>query len=101
MPCYRSFMISAIVVGLWTAWYLGVRAGIVAAGATAAGLLLSTFVPGASITVYALVIAWCGALYFVIPKLSKTGGPASSLSAGAVAAQVGSAWSWAKKRLQR
>jgi hypothetical protein len=95
-------MISALVVGLWTAWYLGLRAGIIAGVATAAALVLSAVVPGASITVYALVIAWCAALYFVIPKLGGTGaGKIGLKSTASVAAQVNNAWTWAKKMLQR
>jgi hypothetical protein len=95
-------MISALVVGLWTAWYLGLRAGIIAAVATAVALVLSAVIPGASITVYALVIAWCAALYFVIPKLAGTGANKAGLpSTASVAAQVNSAWAWAKKILQR
>ncbi|MEZ4364634.1 MAG: hypothetical protein R3B48_30945 [Kofleriaceae bacterium] len=97
-------MISAVIVGLWTMWYLGMRAGIIAAIATAAALLIAQFVPGASITAYALVIAWCAALYFVIPRINKSGGLGTKGGANhapSMMAQAGSAWAWAKKFLQR
>lgn len=91
-------MLPALIVGVWTAWYLGVRAGVIAAVAVAAALLVSQFVPGASLTVYALVLAWCAALYFVIPKVQRR--PTTQVSAS-VAAQAANAWRWAKKFLQR
>ena len=48
--------------------------------ATAIALLVAAFVPGMSITIYALVIAWCAALYFFGPKLSKASGKSSMSS---------------------
>ena len=68
------------------------RIGIIVAIATAIALLLANFVPGMSITVYALVIAWAAALYFFGPKLSKAAGK-SSFVGGA----YGQARSWAAK----
>lgn len=91
-------MLSAVIVGVWTAWYLGLRAGAIAAVATAGALLIAQFVPGASITVYALVLAWCAALYFVIPKIRA--GAGWKRQATAIPSQVGSAWRWAKKFLE-
>jgi hypothetical protein len=99
-------MLAAIVVGVWTALYLGLRAGAIAAVATAAALLVAAVlpIPGVSIAVYMLVIGWCATLYFVLPKMAKPGGKATgptAASAATIAAQVGTAWSWAKKKLQR
>ena len=54
-------MLPALIVGGLTAWYLGIRPGVIVAIATAAALLIATFVPGMSLTIYALVIAWCAA----------------------------------------
>ena len=85
-------MLPALIVGGLTAWYLGMRIGIIVAIATAIALLLANFVPGMSITVYALVIAWAAALYFFGPKLSKAAGK-SSFVGGA----YGQARSWAAK----
>jgi hypothetical protein len=64
-------MLPALIVGALTAWYLGLRAGIVAAVITAVALLVAILVPGMSLPVYALVIAWCAALYFLGAKLGK------------------------------
>jgi len=73
-------MLPALIVGALTAWYLGLRIGAVVAVATAVALLVATFVPGMSITIYALVIAWCAALYFFGPKISKASGKSSMSS---------------------
>ncbi len=87
-------MVPAIIVGALTAWYLGLRAGIIVAIVTAVALLLATFVPGLSITVYALVIAWAAALYFFGPKISKAAGKTSMLGGA-----FGSASAWARKMM--
>ena len=88
-------MLPALIVGALTAWYLGLRIGAVVAVATAVALLLATFVPGMSITIYALVIAWCGALYFFGPKISKASGKSSMSSM--FGSPLGQAKAWAKK----
>ncbi len=85
-------MIPAIIVGAWTAWYLGLRIGLIVAGITAVALLLATFIPGMSITVYALVIAWAAALYFFGPKISKAAGKSSLLGG-----MYGQASGWVRK----
>ncbi len=85
-------MIPAIIVGALTAWYLGLRAGLIVAGITAVAMLLATFIPGMSITVYALVLAWAAALYFFGPRISKAAGK-SSLVGG----MYGQARGWASK----
>src|SRR4029079_19105922 len=90
--CYATTMLSALIVGALTAWYLGVRAGVVAAGITAVALLAAMVVPGMTLAVYALVLAWCGALYFLGAKLGKT--PARPSWLGQV---PGQATSWVRK----
>ena len=85
-------MLPALIVGALTAWYLGLRVGIIVAVATAIALLIANFVPGLGITVWALVIAWAAALYFFGPKLSKTAGKSSLL--GGV---YGQASTWIRK----
>jgi hypothetical protein len=100
-------MIAALVVGVWTALYLGLRAGVIAAAAIAAAMLAVQLIPipGVSIAVYLLIIAWCAALYFVFPRLMKPGArPGSGLNSQTVsffAAQARGAWDRAKKMLQR
>lgn len=88
-------MLPALIVGALTAWYLGFRIGAVVAVATAIALLVATFVPGMSITIYALVIAWCVALYFFGPKISKASGKASMSSV--FGSPFSQAQAWAKK----
>ena len=61
-------MLAALVVGALTAWYLGLNLGIVVAVITAGALVLAMFIPGMSLAVYALVVAWCAALYFFGPN---------------------------------
>jgi len=89
-------MLAAIVVGALTAWYLGIQAGVIAAIVTVVALIASAFVPGLTIAVYALVLAWCAALYFLGAKMSaKKPGPGIPTSMlGGVANQVSG---WLKK----
>ncbi len=98
-------MLAALIVGVWTALYLGTQAGVIAAAAVALAMLAASIVPGVSIAVYTLVIAWCATLSFIFPKLLKMRGQPHSkrpgLSTAEVASQVTSAWNWAKKKLQR
>jgi hypothetical protein len=87
-------MLPALIVGALTAWYLGLRAGIIAAVVTAAALLVAMFVPvpGITMAIYALVIAWSAAVYFLGGKIAqRTSGP-SWLSG-----LTGQATSWARK----
>lgn len=98
-------MLAALIVGVWTALYLGTQAGVIAAAAVGLAMLAAAFIPGVSIAVYTLVIAWCATLYFIFPKLLKTRGQPNAkrpgLGATDVASQVSSMWNWAKKKLQR
>jgi hypothetical protein len=92
-------MLPALIVGALTAWYLGLRIGAVVAVVTAVALLVAAFVPGMSITIYALVIAWCTALYFFGPKISKASG--KSTMSSVFGSPLGQASAWAKKLLNR
>jgi hypothetical protein len=91
-------MLPALIVGALTAWYLGLRAGIIAAAATFAALLVSTFVPGLSLAVYALVIAWAAALYFLGAKMSKKGAAGGGSWLGGL---TGTATTWARKLMKK
>lgn len=96
-------MIAALVVGGLTAWYFGVRAGVAAAVVSAALLLVAAVVPGASLAVWALVLAYAALVYFLGPRLGAKAGPPSVAGAvgkagvGAVKASVAQATAWAKK----
>lgn len=96
--CYNSGMLAALIVGALTAWYLGMRAGVIAAIVTAVALLVAMFVPvpGITLAIYALVIAWSAAVYFLGSKITeRTTGP-SSLSG--VASQAST---WLRKLIKK
>ena len=91
-------MLPALIVGALTAWYLGLRAGLIAAGVTLGALLLASFVPGLTLAVYALVLAWSAALYFLGAKIagaSKKGG------GGWLGGVTGQATAWARKLMSK
>ena len=91
-------MIPALIVGALTGWYLGLRAGIIAAAVTAVALLVAQFVPvpGLTLAIYALVIAWSAAVYFLGAKISaRTKGP------GWLGGLTGQATSWVRKIIKR
>jgi hypothetical protein len=90
-------MLAALIVGALTAWYLGLRAGVIAAIATAAALIASAFVPGLTVAVYALVIAWSAALYFLGAKISAKKPGAAFGVTGAVTGVASQVSAWAKK----
>jgi hypothetical protein len=95
-------MLPALIVGALTAWYLGIRAGVIAAGVTFAALMLAIFVPGLNLAVYALVLAWSASLYFLGAKMSKQGG-ASGLGGlgGLVGGVTGQATAWVRKMMSK
>ena len=91
-------MLPAVIVGALTAWYLGLRAGIIAAIATFGALIVASFVPGLNLAVYALVLAWSAALYFLGAKISKNSGLKGSNWLGGV---TGQATAWARKLMNK
>lgn len=89
-------MLPALIVGALTAWYLGLRAGVIAAIVTAVALLVAQFVPGLTLAVYALVLAWSAAVYFLGAKITnRVKGPSW------LGAVTGQASAWVKKTLKR
>lgn len=78
-------LIAAALVGLLTAYYFGVRPGMMAAGVTAALFLVATVVPNLAIFAYGAVGVGVGAVCMVGPKLRRKGTPARA----AFAARVG------------
>jgi hypothetical protein len=66
-------MLAALIVGALTAWYLGLRIGIIVAAITAAALLVAMFVPipGITLAIYALIVAWSAAVYFLGAKITQ------------------------------
>ena len=98
-------MVPALIVGALTAWYLGLRAGIIAAIVTAAALLVAMFVPvpGLNLAIYALIIAWSAAVYFLGSKISKRAAKPALFSVaglmGGLGGAAGKAKMWANKVL--
>ena len=89
-------MLPALIVGALTAWYLGMRAGVIAAIVTAVAMLVATFIPGATLVVYALIVAWAAAVYFLGSKITeRTKGP--SWFGAAANGVVGQARAWVGK----
>ncbi len=89
-------MLPALIVGALTAWYLGMRAGIIAAAVTMGAMILAQFVPGLSLAVYALVIAWSLAVYFLGAKITnRVKGPSW------LGGVKGQATSWARKLMKK
>ena len=81
-------LIAAALVGLLTAYYFGLRHGMVAAGATAALFLVAAVVPNIAIFAYAAVGVGVGVVCILGPKLRK-GTPAQvSFAARAGVAEV-------------
>jgi hypothetical protein len=91
-------MLPALIVGALTAWYLGLRAGLIAAGVTFGSLILASFVPGLTIGVYALVLAWSAALYVLGPKISAS---AKRGGGGVLGGVTGQAMAWARKLMSK
>ena len=82
-------LIAAALVGLLTAYYFGLRPGMVAAGATAALFLVAMVAPHLAIFAYGAVGVGVGAVCVVGPKLRKKGTPAQvSFAARAGVAEV-------------
>lgn len=91
-------MLPALIVGALTAWYLGLRSGIIAAVVTAVALFVAMFVPipGITLAIYALVVAWCAAVYFLGGKITERVSGPSWLSG-----VTGQATSWARKLMKK
>jgi hypothetical protein len=91
-------MLPALIVGVYTAWHLGLRAGVVAAAVTAAAMLLAVFVPipGITLAIYAVVIAWCAAMHFLGGKIGE-----HAQAPGWLSELTGEAMNWARKLTKR
>ena len=74
-------MLPALIVGALTAWFLGLKLGLIVAGVTFVAVVVASLIPGATLTVYALVLAWCALLYFFGAKFRKPSA-ASAIAGG-------------------
>jgi hypothetical protein len=91
-------MLPALIVGALTAWYLGLRAGIIAAVVTAVALLIAMFIPipGITLAIYALVVAWSAAVYFLGAKITQR-----TTTPGWLSQAAGQATSWVNKLIKK
>jgi hypothetical protein len=91
-------MLPALIVGALTAWYLGLRAGIIAAVVTAVALLIAMFIPipGITLAIYALVVAWSAAVYFLGAKITQR-----TTAPGWLSHAAGQATSWVNKLIKK
>jgi hypothetical protein len=82
-------LIAALLVGLLTTYYFGLRPGMAAAGATAALFLVAMVAPHLAIFAYGAVGVGVGVLCILGPKLRRKGTPAQvSFAARAGVAEV-------------
>jgi hypothetical protein len=86
-------ILAALIIGLLTAYYFGVRAGSAAAGVALGLFLLVAFIPAAKLPVYVLVAAALIALFYVGPRTTP---PDDATQLRRVIAGL---WMYAKRRL--
>lgn len=84
-------MIPALIVGALTAWYLGLRAGLIAAAVAFVAVVVAGVVPGMTITVYGLILGWCALMWFFGSKLTGKAAPTKSSVASSVAGSAAGA----------
>ena len=96
--CYALLMLAGLIVGALTAWYLGLRAGIIAAIVTAVALFVAMFIPipGVTIAIYALIIAWSAAVYFLGAKITQR-----TTAPGWLSQATSQASSWVNKLMKK
>ena len=64
-------LIAAVGIALLTAYYLGLRVGLVAGGVSALLLLAAMIVPGWAAAAYAIVVAWVIGVCLIGPRVQK------------------------------
>jgi len=91
-------MLPALIVGALTAWFLGLRAGVIAAAIAFVAIIVAGIVPGMTITVYGLILGWCALLWFFGSKLTGKAAPTKSSVASSVAGSAaGTVGRWVGK----
>ena len=91
-------MIPALIVGALTAWFLGLRAGLIAAAVAFVAVVVAGIVPGMTITVYGLILGWCALLWFFGSKLTGKAAPTKASVASSVAGSAaGTVGRWVGK----
>lgn len=64
-------LLAALIIGLIAAYYLGFRAGGIAAAAAAGLFIIAALIPGLSIIAYAAVAVGLVALFTIGPKRQR------------------------------
>ncbi len=88
-------ILAALIIGLLTAYYFGIRAGSTAAVTSLGLFLLVAFMPGVKLLVYSVIASGLVALCFVGPRMTP---PDDATQLRRVLAGL---WSQAKRRLWR
>jgi hypothetical protein len=94
---YDPGVIPALIIGAFTAWYLGLRAGIFAAVVSAALMVLAMFVPPTALGIYIVLGAYVIALWLFgsrLPALTRTPdqGPTWKAQVGKWAVRARALW---------
>ena len=90
-------MLTALIVGALTAWYLGLRFGLIAAGISFGALIVANFVPGMTVAVYAIILGWCALLYFFGARIRTQTQAKPTIAGSAMRAGVGTVVGWVGK----
>ena len=95
-------MLPALIVGGYTAWFMGMRTGALAGGLVAVALLAANFlpIPGITLVVYALITGWCAALFFFGRQMGAKPGGTQSYKAS-VMSDIGSLAARARRLIKR
>ncbi len=75
-------LIAALGVGLLTAYYLGLRVGVIVGGMSAALLLTAMVVPAWAAVAYGIVVLWVTGICLVGPRVQKQSTKERFFSAG-------------------
>lgn len=88
-------ILAALIIGLLTAYYFGIKPGVSAAVASLGLFLLAAIVPGAKLLAYALVASGLVAIFAIGPRR------APPEDAARLRRLIGGLWSQARRRLRR
>lgn len=96
--CYACLMLAGLIVGALTAWYLGLRVGVIVAIVTVVAVVAADFIPipGVKLAIYALVIAWSAAVYFLGAKITQR-----TTAPGWLSQATSQASSWVNKLMKK
>ena len=93
---YNALMLlGAILIGLLTAYYFGIKPGIIAAATCALLFILAQVVPGTMLGVYGLVALFIIGVVVIGPRRAKNQEPSGAQRVRKLARQaLGKLWKW-------